>query len=242
MYKHTLWAILFLGAQTLAAMAPIAPFGAADERAQAYIQRYISLAIEEMNNFGIPASITMAQAILESNSGQSQLASVAKNHFGIKYFDGWKGETVMRETVEYDENHQKVVVLARFCKFENDEDSFREHTSFLQKERYESLFKLEIMDYEGWAIGLQACGYATDPQYPNKLMNIIEKYDLAQFDQNLEQIAQIIPPDVRPENVYVEAFNAPEFTVSLRLPEPPAPSQRALFLSRNPVFAPITIR
>ena len=138
-----------------------------------YIERYSSLAVEEMYRSGVPASITLAQGLLESRYGLSDLAIEANNHFGIKCHN-WAGAKMF-----YDDDKKNEC----FRKYASAEESFRDHSDFLRyRDRYKFLFDLEPTDYEGWANGLRKAGYATDPSYPQKLIRIIEEYDLHKFD------------------------------------------------------------
>jgi len=139
-----------------------------------YIDKYQDLAISEMKKHRIPASIKMAQAILESGSGNSELAVKANNHFGIKCHKGWTGKTYHKDDDEKDEC---------FRKYKSPEDSYRDHSHFLtSRDRYKSLFDLEITDYKGWAYGLKQAGYATNPRYPELLIRIIEVNGLTRLD------------------------------------------------------------
>ncbi len=143
------------------------------EIVQAYIDSYSDIAQEEMLQYGIPASITLAQGILESGAGRGELTSKANNHFGIKCH-GWQGDTVYHDDDEAQEC---------FRKYNDPKYSFRDHSLFLtQRSRYQDLFKLKKDDYKGWAKGLKKAGYATDPKYPDKLIGIVERYDLDKFD------------------------------------------------------------
>lgn len=140
-----------------------------------YIETYKDIAMEEMREYKIPASITLAQGILESGAGNSDLARKAKNHFGIKCHKEWNGK---KYTMDDDEKNEC------FRKYRNAEDSFRDHSLFLTtRSRYADLFKLDIMDYEGWAKGLKAAGYATNPKYATSLINRIELNKLYLYDQ-----------------------------------------------------------
>ena len=139
-----------------------------------YINRYSSIAIEKMKEHRIPASITLAQGILESGAGQSELAKKSNNHFGIKCHDDWKGERV------YHDDDQKQEC---FRKYSKPELSYEDHSQFLKKKRYESLYSLNVTDYKGWAKGLKACGYATAKDYADRLIELIETYNLQQYDQ-----------------------------------------------------------
>jgi LysM repeat protein len=154
-----------------AQVAPTGPVTAEDKRI--YIERYKPLAIKEMQRTSIPASIKMAQALLESNAGKSQLAMFANNHFGIKCGSTWNGRTIYFKDDDLD---PLTGLLKESCfrMFDSPEASFMEHSSFLQKERYKFLFQLDPSDYRAWANGLRNAGYATDVNYPAKLIKIIE--------------------------------------------------------------------
>lgn len=138
-----------------------------------YIDTYKYMAIDQMQRHRIPASITLAQGIIESNAGRSMLATEANNHFGIKVGTSWVGPYVTKNDDRIGE---------KFRKYDSVEESYEDHSIFLQRQRYASLFNLAPTDYEGWAYGLKAAGYATNPQYPALLIGIIEYYDLAQYD------------------------------------------------------------
>lgn len=139
-----------------------------------YIRKYKGLAIEEMKKFKIPASITMAQGILESGNGNSTLARKAKNHFGIKCHKDWKGKSM-----KWDDDAPNEC----FRKYNSVNESFRDHSEFLvERDRYASLFKLKITDYKGWAKGLQKAGYATNKSYSKLLIKIIEENNLQKLD------------------------------------------------------------
>lgn len=139
-----------------------------------YIDQYSSLAQQHQKKYGIPASITLAQGILESGAGQSKLARESNNHFGIKCHNDWKGARSYHDDDARGEC---------FRKYRKVEDSYDDHSRFLaERSRYASLFKLHITDYKGWARGLQKCGYATDKAYANKLIKMIEDYELYRFD------------------------------------------------------------
>jgi flagellum-specific peptidoglycan hydrolase FlgJ len=139
-----------------------------------YVFHYKDIAMSNMKNFGIPASIILAQGILESGAGQGKLAANANNHFGIKCYTDWKGETTLHD----DDASQEC-----FRKYNNPEESYQDHAAILSKRsRYASLFQLPKGDYKAWAKGLKAAGYATDPLYPEKLINYIERYHLDQYD------------------------------------------------------------
>jgi LysM repeat protein len=140
---------------------------------QKYINTYSSLAVKKQKEFGIPASITLAQGLLESGAGQSMLAKNANNHFGIKCHD-WRGATIY-----HSDNKEKEC----FRKYVHAEESYSDHSRFLkERPHYAELFKLNIRDYKSWAKGLQKCGYATDKTYADKLIKLIETYELYRFD------------------------------------------------------------
>lgn len=139
-----------------------------------YVLQYKDIAIGNMKTYGIPASIILAQGILESGAGRGDLALEANNHFGIKCHKDWLGESVRHD----DDSAQEC-----FRKYPEPAESYRDHALFLVgKKRYESLFTYEKDDYKAWAKGLRACGYATDPKYPDKLISYIERYNLHQYD------------------------------------------------------------
>ena len=146
----------------------------AQNKSELYIKKYKDIAISEMNSYGIPASITLAQGILESGNGESRLAVDGNNHFGIKCHNNWNGETIIEDDDEKGEC---------FRKYSNVGDSFRDHSLFLKERgRYEFLFKYKITNYKKWARGLKKAGYATNPKYASLLINIIKKYNLTQYD------------------------------------------------------------
>lgn len=142
---------------------------------QEYILTYQELAVAEMNKHHIPASITLAQGLIESAGGRSNLALYSNNHFGIKCGKVWKGE----KTYHDDDRPNEC-----FREYENVQESYEDHSLFLVRNpRYAPLFKLDMTDYKGWAHGLKAAGYATNPQYAHLLINLIERYELHQYDR-----------------------------------------------------------
>lgn len=146
----------------------------------AYIERFRSIAVEEMHRSGIPASIKMAQAILESNAGTSTLAVKANNHFGIKCGNDWTGKEYFRKDDDY---RRGKLVQSCFRTYTNAETSFQAHSNFLTGQpRYQFLFSLKQGDYRAWAKGLRQAGYATDPAYSQNLIQIIEMYRLHELD------------------------------------------------------------
>ena len=138
-----------------------------------YIDKYKDWAIEQMHQYNIPASITLAQGLLESNAGRSRLATEANNHFGIKVGSSWTGPYI----VQADDRPND-----RFRKYKSARESFIDHSQFLQGKRYQGLFQLSKTDYKGWARGLKAAGYATNPAYADALIRVIEMYNLNLFD------------------------------------------------------------
>lgn len=140
---------------------------------QSYIDQYKDMAIEQMMRHHIPASITLAQGLLESGAGRSRLATYGNNHFGIKCHD-WTGRS-MRQNDDAENECFRV--------YNSPRESFEDHSAFLKRKRYSSLFDLDLRDYKGWAKGLKACGYATSPTYAQSLINIIETYKLYDYDK-----------------------------------------------------------
>ena len=142
---------------------------------ESYIKKYRELAVEEMKKYHIPASITLAQGLLESGAGQSELARKSNNHFGIKCGGDWRGKTV---------SHDDDARGECFRAYKHPKDSYEDHSKFLVgRPRYASLFKLKITDYKGWARGLKKAGYATNPRYADQLIGIIELYELYKYDE-----------------------------------------------------------
>lgn len=139
-----------------------------------YIDKYKEIALKKMQEYKIPASITLAQGIFESACGTSKLATMGNNHFGIKCHTNWTGDTIRIDDDELQEC---------FRKYEQAEDSYNDHSLFLtSRPRYKDLFSLDIMDYKAWAVGLKAAGYATNPEYANKLIGLIERFNIHQLD------------------------------------------------------------
>lgn len=168
MKRHNIFAILVLVCSSLAAQVTT------KELADAYIKNYSASAVREMQRSKVPASITLAQGMLESDYSRSKLAKESKNHFGIKCGKDWIGDKVYHDDDMKDDC---------FRKYESVEESYADHSDFLSKrERYASLFNLQTTDYKGWAQGLKKAGYATDPNYATRLIKIIEDNNLARFD------------------------------------------------------------
>ena len=167
-----------------------------------YINYYSSIAMDEMIQFGIPASITLAQGILESGSGRGTLAVQANNHFGIKCHD-WTGKKIFHD----DDKKQEC-----FRKYDNPEYSYRDHSIFLSNRgRYSFLFDLKKDDYKKWARGLKKAGYATDPKYSQKLIDLIERYELYKYDNKVLKKKNKLYKVKRGDTVYSisKKFNMP---------------------------------
>lgn len=147
------------------------------EEIQIYVANFKEIAQNNMRAHGIPASVTLAQGILESGAGKGKLALSANNHFGIKCHKEWTGESV---------KHDDDAAQECFRKYEHPAESYRDHSLFLtSRPRYSNLFKLDKGDYESWAKGLKAAGYATDVKYPDKLIGLIERFELYKYDNEV---------------------------------------------------------
>jgi LysM repeat protein len=154
---------------------PVASKSGSGVAAKDYINKYKDLAVSEMKRTGIPASITLAQGMIESDFGRSRLATEGNNHFGIKCHDDWRGQTIRHNDDKRNEC---------FRKYKNPEESFYDHSDFLKSEsRYSTLFKISPTDYKSWARGLKRTGYATNPDYANMLVRKIEENNLYYFDR-----------------------------------------------------------
>lgn len=152
-----------------------------------YIDKWWTTAVEEMEEFGIPASISLAQGILESAAGQSRLARDGNNHFGIKCHRGWEGKKIFHDDDRKGEC---------FRKYRSAAESWTDHSDFLHgRDRYSSLFTLRKTDYKGWAKGLKKAGYATNPRYADLLINLIERYDLSRYDKMGQKEVLASQPD-----------------------------------------------
>jgi len=187
---------------------------AQDMTAQEYVQKYKDLAIEEMKRMGVPAAITLAQGLLETQNGNSDLFKESNNHFGIKCKSTWTAETV---------SHDDDAPGECFRKYKTDEDSYRDHSNFLRgNSRYAFLFQLSPSDYKGWAYGLQKAGYATNPRYPQILIKNIE-------DNNLEQYTD-------------EALNdVPHFDASQYVNDPEKDSSQTVLDAGSPLSQPMNL-
>ena len=147
-----------------------------------YIEQFATLAVEEMYRSGVPASITLAQGLLESRYGLSELAVKGNNHFGIKCHNNWNGKKIY-----YDDDAKGEC----FRKYPSPEQSYRDHSDFLRyRDRYKFLFDYNTTDYKSWANGLKKAGYATDPSYASKLIRIIEDYRLYEYDDKPASFAK----------------------------------------------------
>ncbi|MEO1257440.1 MAG: glucosaminidase domain-containing protein [Bacteroidota bacterium] len=162
-----------------------------------YIEKWKKIAIREMERAGIPASIKLAQGLLESNAGRSTLARKANNHFGMKCGSSWKGKTFYREDDDYDEFGN--LMKSCFRKYRKATDSFIAHSEFLRDprkaHRYGFLFRIQTTDYKRWARGLKKAGYATAGNYDSKLISLIERFELYRFDQMTENAFPERPDD-----------------------------------------------
>lgn len=175
MKKHILLLLFLLFAQWSMFNVPCSMIWAqrTNQAYWSYIDKYKDWAIEQMQQYHIPASITLAQGLLESNAGRSRLATQANNHFGIKVGGSWTGPYIVQSDDRPDD---------RFRKYKSARESYIDHSKFLQGKRYQGLFRLSPTDYKGWARGLKAAGYATSPTYADALIRVIEMYNLNQFD------------------------------------------------------------
>ena len=157
-----------------------------------YIEKYNKIAMREMQEYKIPASITLAQGLLESGNGKSELAKKSNNHFGIKCHSSWKGKRTY---------HDDDAKGECFRVYDSPAESYRDHSIFLANgQRYAFLFDLKITDYKGWAKGLKKAGYATLPVYANVLINLIETYDLTQYDQKALKGPKIVIDETKPKS------------------------------------------
>jgi LysM repeat protein len=157
---------------------------AQDISVEEYVNTYRSIAVAEMKRSGIPASVTLAQGILETEHGNSELVKKSNNHFGIKCKSTWTGESV---------THTDDAPNECFRKYPNAADSYKDHSDYLKTSpRYAALFQLDPSDYKGWAFGLKRAGYATNPRYPQIVISNIEKYNLQQYDTVSEEMANDI--------------------------------------------------
>lgn len=206
------------------------------EQVQNYVTTYKGIAQDNMRRHGIPASITLAQGILESGAGYGDLCQSANNHFGIKCHKDWTGETV---------THDDDAAGECFRKYPKAADSFEDHSQFLTtRSRYASLFELEKDDYEAWAKGLKAAGYATDPKYPDKLIGLIERFQLAQYDAEVLGTAKpAINKDIPVKGELTEVVatqSAPKVVQPTPIVPTETPKQETLPIAKNtePIVVP----
>lgn len=165
----------------------------------AYVSQFKDIAMGNMRNYGIPASIILAQGILESGAGRGDLALNANNHFGIKCHEGWTGESV---------KHDDDAAQECFRKYNNPSESFKDHALFLTgRSRYSKLFGFSKGDYKAWAKGLRVAGYATDPRYPDKLISYIERYQLHQYDIQVLDVNYVSNEQQIVEELTIESKN-----------------------------------
>jgi len=171
-----------------------------------YVYQYKNIAMANMKQYGIPASIILAQGILESGAGRGDLAKNSNNHFGIKCHAGWTGESV---------NHDDDSAQECFRKYDNPSESFKDHALFLTgRSRYAKLFGYSKGDYKAWAQGLRTAGYATDPKYPDKLISFIERYNLHQYDSKVLDVNYVLNEDQLIEELQLESKNLGNSLVS----------------------------
>ena len=170
-----------------------------------YIETYSVQAVEQMVQFKIPASVIMAQAILESRSGTSELALRSNNHFGIKCHLEWGGDTIRQDDDTLSEC---------FRSYSSIEDSYTDHSMFLvSRPRYAALFDLAVTDYKGWCMGLKACGYATFPDYAEVLISIIENFRLYELDQANNLVPKQLnaaTAQIKPSHIQTTTFSVKE--------------------------------
>ena len=186
MKKYIFSLLLMLGCLSLQAQTR-------NKQYEDYIKKYRELAVAEMKKYHIPASITLAQGLLESGAGQSVLARKSNNHFGIKCGGDWTGKTV---------SHDDDARGECFRAYKHPKDSYEDHSRFLAgRSRYASLFQLSITDYKGWARGLKKAGYATNPRYADQLIGIIELYGLHVYDTKEGQ--KWMKENIRPHQPYI---------------------------------------
>ena len=179
-------------------MAATANLPNSSEARNHYINQFAEFAMTEMHRSGVPASITLAQGLVESNAGQSELSRKSLNHFGIKCKRNWEGKTVYYKDDDYKNGK---LVESCFRAYDSVLDSYADHSNFLMNNsRYERLFKLHPTDFRGWAIGLKDCGYATNPKYAEMLIRIIEEYHLYLYDVPKKKVVDVPTFQVEPQS------------------------------------------
>lgn len=177
------------------------------ERIANYVKKYDDIAVKEMKRSGVPASITLAQGILESDAGNSKLAREANNHFGIKCHSSWTGRKIYKDDDRKNEC---------FRVYKDAEESFKDHSDFLKNgRRYAFLFEYKITDYKKWATGLKKAGYATNPKYPRLLIDLIELYDLDKYDKrsSFKHLTKDEPGKKKKEKIVLS--DSDDFQISL---------------------------
>ena len=197
-----------------------APSPSRSQLRENYIEQFRTIAIDESIRTGIPASIKLAQGILESGNGQSRLSLMSNNHFGIKWRSSSDGEYV--ESLDDDKDKKGKIILSKFVKYNSPEESFRQHSAFLMRNSiYRILFTYDRTDYRSWAYGLKKAGYATDPKYAERLIQIIETNNLDRFDIPTQLSLEDTPQYSNQTNNELIAFE-PEVdpAVASRLPFP----------------------
>ncbi len=182
--------------------ATVHPQGRTNSAYWSYINKYKQLAIQQQQKYKIPASITLAQGLLESGAGQSRLAKNANNHFGIKASGDWTGPYIRAN----DERRGE-----KFRKYKSVQESYEDHSRFLLKPRYSRLFTYRTTDYKAWAKGLKACGYATSSTYAKNLINIIELYSLHQYDTS-KPVQQNVTPTYSSPTYSSPTYSSPTYT------------------------------
>ncbi len=220
MRKTALLAVLLAAFISIHAIAPINR----TQQTADYISTYLNLASFESARSGIPVSIILAQGILESQCGNSKLAQIANNHFGIKWNNSADGDYI----TQYDDDKDKRgnTMPSRFIKYGSAEESYRHHSDFLMnRERYSSLFKLGRTDYRGWAKGLSVCHYASDPNYASKLIQNIENYRLNELD--IPEVLSL--DDEENDDIQVVDYNAPALKTDVQS----APASRNSLIEIN---------
>ena len=226
MRKTALLAALFVAFISIHAIAPINR----TQQTADYISTYLNLASFESARSGIPVSIILAQGILESQCGKSKLAQIGNNHFGIKWNNAADGDYMTQ--YDDDKDRQGNRTPSRFIKYASAEESYRHHSDFLMnRERYSSLFKLSRTDYRGWAKGLSACYYASDPQYANKLIKMIESSSLQELD--IPDVLSL--DDEESEEIQIVDYNTP--AINRNTHAAPANRNSLIEISDNNVVA-----
>jgi LysM repeat protein len=197
-WEETMKRLLVLAAALSLSLSVFAQPAEKKNTPEEYVALYKDDAVREMQLYKVPASITLAQGMLESDNGNSALAVYANNHFGIKCHKEWTGETYTQDDDEKDEC---------FRKYGSVYDSYTDHSEFLKtRPRYAFLFDLKINDYKGWATGLKTAGYATDPKYAERLINLIERYKLNEYDK-LEGVTPVAAEPQKSEGTKTVAIN-----------------------------------